>query len=109
MPGKIFVNYLREDAGAEAGRLRDRLTTVRAGNVFMDIDDLKPGQRFDQALANALKACTVFLAVIGARWCDLAYARAQWGANTTTCGDSPDWTPAATIQGSIAATRPGLF
>ena len=45
----------------------------------MDIDELKPGQRFDLELAKALSTCNVFLAIIGPRWYDLAYSRAQAG------------------------------
>jgi hypothetical protein len=82
MPRKIFVSYRREDAAAEAARIRDRLTTVfGADNVFMDIDTLKPGQRFDQELEKALSTCDAFLAVIGPRWYDIAYARAQAGGH----------------------------
>jgi hypothetical protein len=82
MSGKIFVNYRREDAGAEAARIRDHLITVLGSdNVFMDIDDLKLGQRFDQELANALSASNVFLSVIGQHWYDILYARAQSGGH----------------------------
>lgn len=78
--GKYFVNYRREDAGAEAARIRDRLSTIFGpANVFMDVDDLRPGQRFDQELAKALSQCNVFLAVVGARWYEFLYARAQAG------------------------------
>jgi hypothetical protein len=78
MPSKIFVSYRREDAAAEAARIRDRLTTLLGSdNVFMDVDALKPGQRFDQELSKALSTCNVFLAIIGPLWYDLAYTRAQ--------------------------------
>jgi hypothetical protein len=82
MPGKIFINYRREDARSEAARIRDRLITLFGpGNIFMDIDDLKPGQRFDAELTKALSTCDAFLAVIGPRWYDIAYARAQAGGH----------------------------
>jgi len=43
MPDKFFVSYRREDAAAEAARIRDRLTTVFGiGKVSMDVDELKP-------------------------------------------------------------------
>jgi hypothetical protein len=44
-------------------------------NVFMDVDDLRPGQRFDVELAKALGACDVFITVFGARWMDLQRQR----------------------------------
>ena len=57
-------------------RIRDALT-AKFGNssVFMNVDDLKAGQRFDLELAKALDACDVFIAVIGSRWMDLARQR----------------------------------
>ena len=78
--GKIFVNYRRDDAKAEAARLHDRLAqSFGAANVFMDVDNLLPGERFDLRLKEALAGTDVFLAVIGARWLTLLEARAQSG------------------------------
>ena len=78
--GKIFVNYRRDDAKAEAARLHDRLAqSFGAANVFMDVDNLLPGERFDLRLKEALAGTDVFLAVIGARWLDLLQARAASG------------------------------
>ena len=37
----------------------------------MDVDDLRPVQRFDVELAKAIDACDVFITVFGARWMDL--------------------------------------
>jgi formylglycine-generating enzyme required for sulfatase activity len=78
--GKIFINYRREDARAEAARLRDRLAAAfGAANVFMDVDNLLPGERFDLKLQEALAETDVFLAVIGARWSELLAARSESG------------------------------
>jgi hypothetical protein len=80
MVGKIFINYRREDTRSEAARIRDRLVAAFGpANIFMDADNLRPGQRFDQELSKALGECDVFIAVIGARWYDHLYARAQAG------------------------------
>lgn len=80
MPGKIFVSYRRDDDPNGAARIRDALT-ARFGrqSVFMDVDDLLAGLRFDEELAKALAACDVFLAVIGPRWMDLLRAKAASG------------------------------
>ena len=76
MPGKMFVNYRRNDGAASAARVRDRLVTAfGAANVFMDVDNLLAGQRFDKELEKALAATDVFLAVIGPKWMDLLKAR----------------------------------
>lgn len=76
MAGKIFINYRREDTRSDAARVRDRLVAAFGkANVFMDVDNLMAGQRFDQQLAKALDECDVFLAVMGARWQDILEAR----------------------------------
>ena len=78
--GKIFVNYRRDDAKAEAARLHDKLALhFGAANVFMDVDNLLPGERFDLKLQEALAETDIFLAVIGARWQELFEARAASG------------------------------
>jgi aspartyl protease family protein len=78
--GKIFVNYRRDDAKAEAARLHDRLAlSFGAANVFMDVDNLLAGERFDLRLREALQETDVFLAVIGARWFALLETRAESG------------------------------
>src|SRR5215211_200639 len=76
MAGKIFISYRRDDAAGDARGIRDAIA-VKFGksNVFMDVDDLLPGQRFDKKLANALDACDVLIAVIGSRWMDLLSGR----------------------------------
>jgi TIR domain-containing protein len=80
MPGKIFVNYRRDDERATAARIRDRLAaTFGASNVFMDVDNLLAGQRFDKELERALGETDVFLAVIGPRWLELLSERQASG------------------------------
>jgi TIR domain len=69
MAGKIFINYRREDDPAFAARVRDELAaTFGKSNLFMDIDNLLAGQRFDKELAKALAECNVLIAVIGRHW-----------------------------------------
>jgi formylglycine-generating enzyme required for sulfatase activity len=59
-----------------AARIRDRLAaTFGDANVFMDVDHLLPGQRFDKELEKALAQTDVFLAVIGPRWTELLAER----------------------------------
>jgi hypothetical protein len=80
MPGKVFVNYRRDDARDMAARIRDRLAaTFGDANVFMDVDDLLAGQRFDKELEKALDQTDVFLAVIGPRWLELLAERQASG------------------------------
>jgi hypothetical protein len=78
--GKIFISYRREDAPADARGLCERLSRVYgASNVFMDVDRLTAGQRFEQELDRALGKCDVLIAVIGSRWMALLDEYAQQG------------------------------
>ena len=78
--GKVFVSYRRDDARDMAARIRDRLAdTFGEANVFMDVDNLLPGQRFDKELEKALDQTDVFLAVIGRRWLELLRERQTSG------------------------------
>ena len=57
--GQDLVNYRRDDAKAEAARLHDRLAqSFGAANVFMDVDNLLPGERFDLRLRRRWPART---------------------------------------------------
>ena len=81
MAGKIFVSYRRDDVAGDARGIRDALTAkLGKAHVFMDVDNLLAGQRFDRKLDEALEACDVLIAVIGPRWMDLLAARTSGGA-----------------------------
>lgn len=80
MQGKIFISYRRNDGAANARSVRDRLARVFGdNNVFMDVDNLLAGKRFDKELKNAIAQTTVFLAVIGPRWMALLKERQASG------------------------------
>jgi hypothetical protein len=66
-----FISYRREDAAGYAGRLRESLERkLGAARVFRDVDTLRPGQDFVQAIESRLSECAVMLAVIGREWLD---------------------------------------
>ena len=76
--GKIFVSYRRDDAPGDARSIYERLgRSFGEANVFMDVDQLLAGQRFDRELDKALAECDVLIAVIGSRWMDLLSEHAQ--------------------------------
>src|SRR5262249_53460502 len=76
--GNIFISYRREDSAAYAGRLCDRLNTlVGSDRVFMDIEDIAPGQQFAKTIDDTIARCDVVLIVIGPRWAEILYQRAQ--------------------------------
>ncbi len=78
MPGKIFISYRRGDVPDAAARIRDRLTAAMGpGSVFIDVDNLRPGERFDRKLMQTLGECDTLLAVIGPRWLPLLTERLQ--------------------------------
>ena len=80
MAGKIFVNYRRGDVRDAAARLRDKLAdALGESEVFMDVDNLLAGERFDLKLKEALAGTEIFLAVIGPRWMELLEARMESG------------------------------
>jgi hypothetical protein len=70
MPG-IFVSYRRKDTAGHAGRVFDRLRDhFGATRVFRDVNVLKGGEDFVEALARAVDSCQVFIVVIGREWFD---------------------------------------
>jgi hypothetical protein len=78
--GKIFVSYRRDDTPGDARGVRDRLSQkFGKANVFMDVDNLLAGQRFDRELDKALSQCDVLIALIGSRWMELLSAHAHDG------------------------------
>lgn len=75
---RIFINYRRQDSEGYVGRLYDHLVQhFQRDDVFMDVDDIKPGVDFVQALEDAVAACDVFLAVIGPQWLSVTDSAGQ--------------------------------
>jgi YVTN family beta-propeller protein len=66
---RIFVSYRRDDTSGYAGRIYDSLIDhFGEDQIFMDIDTIRPGQDFAEAIEGALAQCDVFLALIGRTW-----------------------------------------
>ena len=69
----VFLSYRRADSRADAGRLYDRLSQEFGDdNVFMDVDDIAPGENFVTRLEATLGRCDVLVAVIGPQWASIA-------------------------------------
>jgi tetratricopeptide (TPR) repeat protein len=80
VPGKIFISYRRDDVPGDARGVRDALAAeFGKSSIFMDVDNLLAGQRFDEELAKALAACDVLVAIIGPRWMDLLKGKGASG------------------------------
>ena len=73
--GEDIRSYRRDDAAGDARGVRDGLV-ARFGksSIFMDVDNLLAGQRFDKELAKALTACH-YSRHYGPRWLELLKAR----------------------------------
>lgn len=65
---QLFIGYRRDD-GDHAGRLYDRLVEAfSADAIFIDRENLTPGQPFREELAEAIRQARVCLVVIGQHW-----------------------------------------
>ena len=65
----IILSYRRDDTGAIAGRIFDRLVGhYGVDQVFMDIDSIPLRLDFREHIQETLKRCDVLLAIVGARW-----------------------------------------
>jgi hypothetical protein len=66
---KLFINYRREDTAPYAGRLYDRLTAhFGADQVFIDIDQIEPGEDFVEVINRKVGACEIAIVSIGPNW-----------------------------------------
>jgi hypothetical protein len=74
----IFLSYRRDDSAGYAGRLRSSLENrLGAGSVFRDVDVIEPGQDFVDTIEARVRACRVFLALIGQEWIDARNAAGE--------------------------------
>jgi len=65
----IFISYRREDSAAYAGRVSDQLGEILGPNrVFMDVENISPGQNFAQAIDQTIDGCQTMLVIVGPRW-----------------------------------------
>jgi hypothetical protein len=78
--GRIFISYRRGDVPGDArsvcGQLERAFGKTR---VFMDVDRLLAGQRFERELEKALSQSDVLIAIIGSRWMELLAEHARVG------------------------------
>lgn len=75
---RIFINYRRQDTEGYVGRLYDHLAQhFNRDDVFMDVDNIKPGADFVQTLEDAVSTCDVFITMIGPQWLGITDAAGQ--------------------------------
>lgn len=65
----IFISYRRGEDAHFAGRLHDRLElALQEHRLFMDVDDIAPGDDFVAVLSAKVAESAVLLALIGRNW-----------------------------------------
>jgi hypothetical protein len=64
----VFLSYRRKES-SHAGRLHDRLVErLGEDRVFMDVDSIRPGEDWTEAISRAFAKCGVMLVLIGDQW-----------------------------------------
>ncbi len=73
---RIFISYRREDSAGYAGRIYDRLVQhFGPEQIFMDVDNIRPGMDFVEAIEGAVGSCDVLIALIGKQWASITDER----------------------------------
>jgi hypothetical protein len=66
---QVFISYRRDDTAGYARAIGDALgRQFGAERVFIDVDDIAAGQRFDEVIHQAVGGSRVLLVLIGRRW-----------------------------------------
>lgn len=87
MSGKIFINYRRDDSAPYAVSVAQYLENAFGKEkVFIDVDRLRPGERFIEVLNERLYDCAVMLVIIGPSWLE---SDQRAGKRRIDCPD--DW------------------
>jgi len=74
----VFVSYRREDSAGHAGRVGEHLCAIFGpDNVFLDVQDIAPGQDFAQAIERTITECNAVVVVIGRRWVQALQERGE--------------------------------
>ncbi len=78
----IFISYRRDDSSATAQLLHDRLAAWFARDkVFLDLQNIAPGENWQRLLAERLAGYDIVLVVIGPAWRTALEARAASGGD----------------------------
>jgi hypothetical protein len=71
MAKRIFISYRREDTASAAGRVYDRLCRfLPPSDVFIDVNTIRGGEKFEEAVVATLEKSDALLAFIGRKWLD---------------------------------------
>jgi formylglycine-generating enzyme required for sulfatase activity len=92
MAGKIFISYRRSETAWAARALFERLWREFPERVFIDIEGLSLGTKFNEVIDAHLEGCEVMLALIGHSWLAELQKRLE-------DEDEPDWVRAELARG----------
>jgi hypothetical protein len=85
--GGIFLSYRRDDAGGYSLLLKSEITRqFPRARLFVDLDSIEPGLDFTAVIDEAVRSCSVLLALIGPRWTTL-----QGADGRRRLDDPGDW------------------
>ncbi|MCP5292843.1 MAG: SUMF1/EgtB/PvdO family nonheme iron enzyme [Burkholderiales bacterium] len=74
----IFINYRRDDSSGYAIHLYDRLADCFGrDHIFMDLDQIAPGDDFHDVINEKLKSVQVAVVLIGKHWLNSSDANGQ--------------------------------
>jgi hypothetical protein len=65
---KVFISYRHEDSNWAIDRLLGELELALGDCFFRDVDNIRPGKDFREAIREAVSQCEVMLVVIGPNW-----------------------------------------
>lgn len=66
---KLFISYRRDDSSAYTRLLRQSLSNyMDTADIFMDVETIRDGADFIDAIKESVKACEVMFVVIGKNW-----------------------------------------
>jgi hypothetical protein len=83
----VFISYRREDSAEDAHHLYRALSErFGADSVFIDVEDIGPGEDFAQAIDEKVGFCDALVAVIGRKWATCTDA-----AGRRRLDDPADW------------------
>jgi hypothetical protein len=69
MAMKVFISYRRADSQLLAGRMAQFLDDIPAiDEVFLDVDDILPGEDFERRIGDRLARATHVFLLIGPQW-----------------------------------------
>jgi hypothetical protein len=73
---RVFISYRRQDSAGYARPLHDALVPLFGKEgVFLDLDNISPGEDFTNSVRDAIAASDVMLVLIGPQWLSATDAR----------------------------------